>query len=340
METTATRAPNPALLFDTAMGYQKTAAVKAAVDLDIFTAISDGAKTAAEIASRCSAAEKGIRILCDYLAINGFLEKNNSSYSLTPDTDAFLNRNSKMYMGTVFGFLASPEVLSMYTDIAPAVQKGGSAEAGGATVEPENPVWVKFARSMMPMMMMPAQLMAENLGGGNEPLKVLDIAAGHGVFGICVAMRNPNATIYGADWGQVLEVAKENAAKFGIAGRYHTIPGDAFETDFGSGYDLVLVPNFLHHFSPQVNTNFLKKVHAALKPGGRAATVEFVPNEDRVTPPMAARFSLTMLVGTPEGDAYTFAEFERMFADAGFAATTSTPLEPSPQTLLISHKAR
>ena len=53
--------------------------------------------------------------------------------------------------------------------------------------------------------------------------------------------------------------------------------------------------------------------------GGRAVTLEFVPNEDRISPPDAAGFSLMMLAATPSGDAYTFSELDRMLRNAGFS---------------------
>ncbi|HEX8180798.1 MAG TPA: methyltransferase, partial [Pyrinomonadaceae bacterium] len=112
----------------------------------------------------------------------------------------------------------------------------------------------------------------------------------------------------------------------------------AFDVDFGGPYDLVLVTNFLHHFDAQTNETLLRKVHAALADGGRAVTLEFVPNDDRISPPPAAMFSLVMLVGTPAGDAYTFRELEQMAAHAGFARSEFHPLEPFPGSLVISHK--
>jgi ubiquinone/menaquinone biosynthesis C-methylase UbiE len=92
----------------------------------------------------------------------------------------------------------------------------------------------------------------------------------------------------------VLEVAQQNAQAMSIADRYHLLPGSAFEIDFGSGYDLALITNFLHHFDPPTCTTFMRKVHAALVPAGRVAIAEFVPNPDRVTPPTAAAFSMMM----------------------------------------------
>ena len=124
----------------------------------------------------------------------------------------------------------------------------------------------------------------------------------------------------------------------GVSGRYTTRPGSAFETDLGSGYDFVLLTNIFHHFDMPTCETLMRRVYASLKPGGKAVTLEFVPNEDRVTPPAAAAFSLNMLVGTDAGDAYTFSEYEKMFANTGFAKTTLHPVTGMPQQVLISGK--
>jgi hypothetical protein len=126
-----------------------------------------------------------------------------------------------------------------------------------------------------------------------------------------------------------------NAEKAGVKDRYDMLPGSAFEVDFGGPYDAVLLTNFLHHFDKATNVSLLKKVRAALKAGGRAATLEFVPNPDRVSPPMPAAFAMTMLTSTAEGDAYTFAELSAMYADAGFKGITEHPIPMSPQTVVM-----
>jgi len=124
----------------------------------------------------------------------------------------------------------------------------------------------------------------------------------------------------------------------GVGDRYRTIEGSAFEADFGEGYDVVLLTNFLHHFDPPTCEGLLRKVHASLAEGGRAVTLEFVPNEDRVSPPVAATFSMTMLGTTPSGDAYTFKEFERMFRNAGFSHSEIRQLPATPEQAIISYK--
>ncbi len=322
--------PNPLPIFDALNAYQQTMALKGAVELDLFTHIADGASTAAEIAERCDAAERGVRILCDFLTINGFLAKTGGNYGLTQDTAVFLSKRSPAYMGGAAKFLAHDRHMSHFKNVAAVVRKGGALDDGN--MGPDDPVWIEFAESMGEMIGGVSKMIAPLVG---NPAKVLDIAAGHGLFGIAVAELNPAAEIVAVDWGNVLQVAIANAAKAGISDRFRTIPGSAFDVDFGDGYDLALLPNFLHHFDPPTNVKLLKKIRAAMKPGGLVATVEEVPNDDRISPPIAS-FSMMMLCSTPAGDAYTFRELDQMFREAGFGESTMRSLEPTFATLLLT----
>jgi SAM-dependent methyltransferase len=321
--------PSPQLFFETVNAFHQTAALKAAIQLEVFSAIGEGNQTAATIARRCQASERGIRILCDALVIIGFLKKDAFSYSLTQDSAIFLDRLSPAYLGGSIQFLLAPAAIAGYEELAAAVRKGGTVIDQDSTT-PEHPMWVDFARGMAPLMKMPAELVAKLLQAEErKKWKVLGLAVGHGLFEITIAQHNPNAEVWAVDWPNVLTVARENAAAAGIAGRYHTIPGSAFDVEYGNDYDLVLVTNFLHHFDAPTCEKLLKKVHAALKPGGRTVILEFVPNDDRVSPPIPAHFSLTMLAGTPGGEAHTFAELQRMLRNAGYSAVENHPLPPT-----------
>jgi ubiquinone/menaquinone biosynthesis C-methylase UbiE len=188
------------------------------------------------------------------------------------------------------------------------------------------------------VMRLPAELLAGLAGGSPErPLRVLDVAVGHGLFGIAVARRYPKATVTALDWPSVLAVAAENAKREGVGDRHRLLPGDAFTTDWGGPYDVVLLTNFLHHFDLPTCGRLAAKARAALAPGGRALTLEFVPDADRVNPPATAGFALTMLATTAAGDAYTFAEYEGVFAAAGFARSEFHPLPPTAQQAVVSY---
>jgi len=335
--TTTAAGPSPELFFATVFAYQRTAALNAAIELELFTAIDEGAQTVPAIAKRCKASERGTRMLCDYVTVSGFLTKTGDRYQLTPDTAFFLSKKSQAYLGGTTEFLASPDLKRRADGVAATVRRGTVAEEGNM-VSADNPVWQTFARAMTPMMMPAAQAIADILDVKSAgAIRVLDIAAGHGIFGIVIAQRNAQAEIVAVDWKGVLAVAAENAARMGVGARHRGVPGDAFTTDFGTGYDVALVTNFLHHFDTPTCEGLLRRIAKSMKPGGRVAILEFVPNDDRVSPPMPASFVFNMLVGTPAGEAYTFRELGDMLTAAGFSGTTRHAL-PTPETLVVATK--
>ncbi len=333
------QAPSPAIVFETLNAYQRTNALRAAIELDLFTAIGEGNASVSAISARIHASEKGTRVLCDLLTVIGFLTKQDGQYALTPESAAFLNRHSPAYVGGSVAFLADPRVTSGFNDLAAVVRKGGSLTRPEGEVEANNPIWIDFARSMAPLMAMPAELLAKMIGAdAGQKWKVLDLAAGHGIFGITIAKYNSNAHVVAVDWAPVLTVARENAANAGVADRFSVIAGDALHVELGSGYDLALILNFLQILDVSSIERLLRKVLAALAPAGRAVTLGFIPNDDRVSPPGDAAFALMALGMTAGGDAYTFGEYERMFREAGFARSELDQLRPSPQRIIVSYK--
>lgn len=332
-----TSAPSPQLFFETINSFQRTAALKAGIDLGVFTQIGEARLTSAELADRCQCPERGLRILCDNLTILGFLTKEGGKYALTPSSAVFLDRKSSAYVGNAVKFLLAPALTEAFTDLASTIRRGRLHTSEHGTTAPDHPAWVEFARAMMPIVGAAAQGAAGLVTlDPTRDARILDISASHGAFGIAFATRNARAQLVALDWEAVLAVTEENARAAGLGARFSRIVGDAFKVDLGRDYDVVLAPNFLHHFNVVECTGFLKRVHAALRPGGRVVIVEFVPNEDRVTPPAAASFSLVMLGTTPEGDAYTFSEYRQMLAAVGFRDAQLHPLPPTAESAVIA----
>jgi SAM-dependent methyltransferase len=326
----------PGLVFEMLLAHQRTAALKAAIDLDVFRAVGEGPGDVGSIARHCSASERGIRILCDFLTVYGTLLKEDGRYRHTPTSAAFLDPRSPASLASIAQFLGNPAMRDPFDHLAEIVRTGRTVLPGEGNVEPENPIWVQFAETMAPMMgPMAAPLGALVLEGHAGPMHVLDIAAGHGLFGIEIAKQNPLSRVTGLDWAPVLRVALDNARKAGLQDRYDMLAGNAFEVDFGGPYDAVLLTNFLHHYDQPTCVGLLQKVHAALRPAGRAAALEFVPNEDRVSPPIPAAFSMTMLASTAAGDAYTLSELTAMYNEAGFGGVTAHPIPMSPHTVVM-----
>ena len=326
----------PGLVFEMLQAHQRTAALKAAIDLDLFRPIGDGAGDVASIARHCGASERGIRILCDFLVINAVLLKDDGCYRHSATSAAFLDPRSPACLASIAQFLGNQAMHEPYDRLAEIVPSGRTVLPGEGSVELENPIWVQFAETMAPMMApMAGPLGAVVLEGHSGPMRVLDIAAGHGLFGIEIATQNPEARVTGLDWAPVLRVALDNARRAGVHDRYDMLPGSAFEVEFGGPYDAVLLTNFLHHFDQSACVGLLQKVHRALRSGGRVATLEFVPNEDPVSPPMPAAFAMTMLTSTAAGDAYTLSELTSMYGQAGFGSVTAHPIPMSPHTIVM-----
>lgn len=333
---------NPAsILFETINGFHRTAAIKSAIDLDLVTALSEGCTSVPALARRCRGSHRGIKILCDYLTSLGFLAKTGSEYHATAVSLMFLSRTSRAYIGDVVEFLASPAMMAQFQDLTSVIREGRLAGGKDGTV-PSHPLWRQFAKAMGCVMSPVAERVARILGAHRavEPWNVLDMAAGHGLFGIAIARLNRNARVVALDWPEVLDVAVQNAEAAGLNGRYEILGGDARSIELTSHYDLVLLTNFLHHFSAATCAEILGKVHRALRPGGRAALLEYVTDEEEEhLEPAAAACALTMLGITPEGNVYTRREYEDWLRSAGFSTVVWDVAEPSDQLVIIAGKA-
>lgn len=314
-------------------GFQKSAVIRSAIELDVFTRIAGGYHTAETLASKCGTSIRGMRILCDGLVVLRLLNKSAGLYLLTDESRVFLDRSSDRYIGDAIDFLMSPHMLASYSRFTAAVKRGGTTDSGRGALEPEHSMWKQFARGMAPLMhttILKLRELAVPAG------RVLDIAAGHGLFGVRILEADLAARVVAVDWPGVLELAQENAARAGVALRWSALPGSAFDVDFGTGYDTVLLPNFLHHFSRAECVSLLKKVHTALAPKGRLIIVEHVPEEDRVHPSAPAWFAVMMLATTPGGDAYTLSEYVSMLGEAGFGEPETHDVPGAARTILVS----
>ncbi len=150
--TQAAETPSPAVVFETLMAHQRTAALRAAIELDLFRAVGQGPGDVASLARRCTASERGIRILCDFLTVIGLLTKHDGHYHHTPASSLFLDPRSPACIASTARFLGNPAMLEPYLHLSDIVRDGRTVLPGEGSVEPENPVWVEFAHSMAPMM--------------------------------------------------------------------------------------------------------------------------------------------------------------------------------------------
>lgn len=310
--------PNPAHLFEEFQAFHRSLALRTALELDLFTHIDSGAATVDALARKCHASERGIRILCDFLVVTGHLLKQSNTYRLPVNSTLYLSTNSPAYIGSAANFLAGDDALRSFGRLTEAVQTGSGTTANDDAFQATS-YWKGFAESMASFAAPVARMAAACVDiDCDRPMNILDIAAGHGLYGLAMAARNPLAHIFALDFPAVLEVAERNARTAGMIDRYHLIPGDVFETELGGPYDMIVAANFVHHFDKTANTTLFRSFISVLVPSGQLVLVDFVPNDDRVSPAIDAAFALNMLATTAHGNTYTFREFEAMLTDAGF----------------------
>jgi trans-aconitate methyltransferase len=317
------------------LAFQRTLALRAALEMDLFTRISARTQTASALAEQCGADARGMRILCDYLVIQGYLWKEADRYSLQLNSHLYLVSTSPAYLGSAVEFLASDSLIQSFCGLAEAVKNGGAFGRNAALSGDSQ--WVAFARAMAPLARPMAQIVAAALEVESKgPMRVLDVAAGHGLYGLAIAMRNPAAHIVALDRQVVLQVAAENARRGGVLERYRLLGGDAFEVDWEGPYDLVLAANLAHHFDRAANISLFRKCRGSLSARGRLALIDYVANDDRISPAEDAAFALTMLAATERGDVYTFREFLEMLEDAGFREVYRPDVGDLPQWIIIA----
>ncbi|MEW6271808.1 MAG: methyltransferase [Thermodesulfobacteriota bacterium] len=310
---------NPAILFDNFFAFIRTGVMKAALELDLFTHIARGHRTADALARAAGGDPRGVRILLDTLCVFGFLDKDASgAYALRPLAEAMLVRGSPAYAGGFMRITANRWLWDAVGKLTDVVRSGKPPEAMVDT--PGHEFWVEFAEASEQMSSVGAGMVAGLLElDPTRPLEVLDVACGSGVYGFAVLDAVPGAHVTALDWPNVLEQTRRVAEKRGLADRVTWLGGSAFEAPLPERrFDLVLASNFYHHFSPEQNVELSRRLLATLKPGGTLAIQDWVADDRRTGPPQAVLFAVVMLASTRSGDVYTLAEYRRILESAGF----------------------
>jgi ubiquinone/menaquinone biosynthesis C-methylase UbiE len=308
---------DPQPLMQLWFGFAPAYVLRAAVQLDVFSQIAAGNGTAAEVARAAQATERGTRMLLDSLVALELLSKADGRYELTPLTAEFLVRGRPNYAGAI---LETDEPLDAWRDLASAIRSGQPHRAVNQPAEAERFFQV-LVRSLHVMNREQGKRLAEALGAGRTPrgLSVLDVACGSGVWGIAFAEADSRTRVTAQDFPAVLALTGEYTQRHGVEKQYDFLPGDLKEVDYGENqFDVAILGHIVHSEGERSSRALFRRVHRALKPGGRVAILDMVPNDERTGPPFPLFFALNMLVVTSEGDTYTLAEYTRWLNEAGF----------------------
>ena len=329
--------PPPDRILDIAAGYEPALILEAAVRLNVFDALDDRPLTLAEVAERTQTSVRGMRAILNALVAIDLLFKQGDEYGLTPESSAYLVSTKPSYQGYMCKHV-SRHLLKRWMRLTEVARTGKPGEVvneqadGGAYFR-------EFVEDIFPMSYEAAQALAAELRvrEATETVRVLDLAAGSGVWGVALAEASPRVTVTAVDWPAVLPVTRKVAERHKVVDRFTFVPGDMRTADFGRGHHVATLGHIIHSEGEERSRQLIRKTFDALVPGGTIVIAEFIANEDRTGPEGAMIFAVTMLVNTDAGDTYTFGEMRDWLAKAGFERIRLFDA-PGPAPLILARK--
>lgn len=337
-KTTRSKQVTPARLMQFGFAYAPPLIIGAAVNNKLFDSLADGAKTVEQLSKETGASVRGLRAIANALIGLDLLRKNRpGQYSLTPESAAFLVRGKP---GTLAGFFAmvSTHLLPDWLHLSDVVKTGRPPHA--VNQESQGPEFFSvLVENIIPMSYPAAVKLGQSLrlAKARQPVRVLDIAAGSGIWGIALAQQSPLVRVTAQDWAEMIPTTKRITQKFGVMDRFSYIGGDVLEAEFGNGYDIATLGHILHTEGEERSRKLLKRVFRALKSGGTIAIGEWLVNDARTGPPNGLIFAVTMLMHSERGQTFSFNEIKGWLEDAGFKKARKLAA-PGPSPLILATK--
>jgi ubiquinone/menaquinone biosynthesis C-methylase UbiE len=338
MASPATAPVTPERIMQFAWGYAPPLILEAAIRHHVFDTLDAGSKTISEVHTATGASERGLTAIMHALVGLGFLaEDEEARYSLTPESAAFLVSTKPGFHGGLIRH-CSGQLIPKWLELNEIVATGHPTEAVNQQ-DSGSDFFQEFVNDIFPMSYPAAQALARHFNTPNtgEPIRVLDLAAGSGVWGIALAQSSEQAQVTAVDWPAVIPVTRNTVTRFGLADRFSFVEGDLLQTDFGSNYNLATLGHILHSEGKERSKALLAKTFQALASGGTIAISEFLVNTGRTGPVISLLFAVNMLVNTDDGDTYSFEEIAHWLSEAGFI-DARTLEAPGPSPLILATK--
>ena len=328
---------NPSRILDIASGYEPALILESAVRLGVFAALDDHPQQLAEIAPRIGASERGARALLNGLVGIDLLQKFGDRYALTDESARYLVPGKPEYQGYMCKHV-SRVLLPRWMQLTEVVRTG--KPIGGVNEQSDGGAFFRqFVEDIFPMSYGAARDLAEELiaPDSKAAIRVLDLAAGSGVWGIALAEASPRVSVTAVDWPAVLPVTRRIAEQHGVLPQFTFVEGDVLGAGIGSGYNIATLGHILHSEGETRSRELIGKTFEALLPGGTIAIAEFIADDDRTGPANALIFAVTMLVNTEAGDTFTFNEMASWLAECGFIDVRELKV-PGPAGLILATK--
>lgn len=301
---------NPDLVYSLYANGWKPQLVRIALLLDVFTPLADGPADAHTVARVCDCDVFGIRTLLDYLSSLQLLEREGSTYTLTPTTAAFLVPRQPTYAGDWVLMMTDPE---MWDGVLEAMRSGRPSYP---TIPHAQDQWLESYRSWRPAESLEMWRTAGIEPGQRPGLRVLDVACGCAIKSLVLAQADPTVHITCVDSSDVLQVTHDLAQRLQVVAQVTLLSGDWHTIDLGDGrYDVALLGQITNYLTPKQNTDLFRRVHKALSVGGTLVIDVFMMPEE----PTEGSSIWTLLSWAESGGAaHSFTDYRIRLQDAGF----------------------
>jgi len=335
MEPSRSAPVTPERLMQLSWGFAPPLIIEAAIHHGVFDHLETGAKTVEEVAGLSGASVRGLRAIMDALTGLQLLEKTGGRYRLAPEAAEFLVSGRPKFRGTMF-LHSMRQLLPNWMQLREVVQSGRPVHREGTD---SAQFFANFVEGLFAGNFPAASKLAEALGvqSAELPVRVLDIAAGSGVWGVALARRSPQVRVTAVDWPTVAEITRKMAAKHGVIDRFDYIEGDMHAVDFGTGYQIATLGHIVHGEGEAGSRALLKKTFDALSPGGTIVIAEFLVDEERAKATHALLFAVNMLVGTEAGGTFSFGEISNWLVETGFRNVRQLEV-PGPSPLILADR--
>lgn len=302
--------------------YWESCTLHAGVLLDIFTVVADGAETVEAAAESTAADSRSLEMLMNALVAMELLEKHGDQYANTPVSAAFLSKRSDRYMGHIIRHHAY--LSGSWTLLETAVRQGKPVRP--RTSFQDETVRRDFLMGMynLAMGLAPVIVRAIDLSGRR---RLLDLGGGPGTYSIHFCMNHPDLRATVLDLATTRPFAEETIRRFGLSDRIAFVPGDYVKGELPGRYDVIWMSHILHSEGPETCRSIFRKAAEILDPGGMILVHDFLLEDTMDGPLFPALFSLNMLLGTRNGQAYSEAQVREMMTAVGLRDIHRIPID-------------
>jgi (2Fe-2S) ferredoxin/predicted O-methyltransferase YrrM len=309
--------------------FRESRVMLTAIELDLFTAVGQGA-SATQIAGKLGTAPRATEMLLNALTAMGMLRKQDGTFRNTPVAARYFVKGSPD--DAQAAMMHTVHLWDRWSTLTECVRAGTTVSHEATRERRED--WTQAFIAAMHRNAVERAAQVVQAVGTEGVARLLDVGGGSGAYSIAFVRASEELHAEILDLETVIPIAQSHIDKAGLADRIKTRAGDLRAGALGEGYDMVLVSAICHMLSPEENRDLLERCRAALAPRGRVVIQDFILEPDKTAPKTAALFALNMLVGTRAGSSYSEPEYAAWLRAAGFDDVRRVRL-PGPSGLML-----